>query len=93
MPIDQIAVLEKRVHQIIELVKRLKQENASLEQKLRAAGHQLSKRERDTMRWNQDRSRLRSKVERILSEMESLPARLARAEGKRAAKSRKRGER
>lgn len=92
MPIDQITVLEKRVHQMIELVKRLKQENALLEQKLKAAGHQLSKRERDTMRWKQDRTRLRSKVERILSDMERLPARLAHAEGKRAAKSRKRGE-
>lgn len=91
MPIDQMTVLEKRVHQILELVKRLKEENALLERKVKTIGQHLAKRERDTVRWNHDRVRLRSKVERILSEMETMPARLAHAAGRPAARSRKRG--
>jgi DNA anti-recombination protein RmuC len=73
MPADSMTILEKRVHQILELVKRLKDENAFLEQKVRTTGQKLAQRERDRLRWNHDRVRLRSKVERILSQMETLP--------------------
>jgi hypothetical protein len=75
MPIDQMTLLEKRVHQILELLKRLKQDNVFLEQKVKTISQQLAKRERDTLRWNHDRVRLRSRVKRILSEMETGPAR------------------
>ncbi|HUK57484.1 MAG TPA: hypothetical protein VLY20_12600 [Nitrospiria bacterium] len=91
MPIDQMTLLEKRVHQILELVKRLRQDNAVLEQKLRAISQRLAKRERDTLRWNHDRVRLRSRVKQILSEMETWSGRLDPAEPTDA-RSRKRGE-
>ncbi|HTN43171.1 MAG TPA: hypothetical protein VMN77_05160 [Nitrospiria bacterium] len=89
MPIDQMTLLEKRVHQILELVKRLRQDNTFLEQKVRTISQQLAKRERDTLRWSHDRVRLRSRVKRILSEMETGAARREPAE---ATGSRKRGE-
>jgi hypothetical protein len=73
MPADSMTILEKRVHQILEMLKRLKQDNAFLEQKVKTIGQRLAQRERDRLRWNHDRVRLRSKVERILSEMETLP--------------------
>lgn len=73
MPIDQITILEKRVNQILEMMKRLKQDNAFLTEKVKTIGQRLAQRERDRLRWNHDRVRLRSKVERILSEMETLP--------------------
>jgi hypothetical protein len=89
MPIDQMTLLEKRVHQILELVKRLRQDNTFLEQKVRTISQQLAKRERDTLRWSHDRVRLRSRVKRILSEMETGAARRDSAE---PTGSRKRGE-
>ena len=73
MSIDPMTILEKRVHQILELVKQLKQDNALLERKVKTIGPRLAQRERDRLRWNHDRVRLRSKVERILSKMETLP--------------------
>ena len=91
MPIDQMTLLEKRVHQILELLKRLKQDNVFLEQKVKAISQQLAKRERDTLRWNHDRVRLRSRVKRILSEMETGPSRPA-STGTTEARPRKRGE-
>ena len=90
MPLDQMAQLEKRVHQLLELVKRLKQDNALLDKRVRTIGQRLSKRERDTLRWNHDRGRLRSKVERILTELGSLSARSSLAIGE-GARPRKRG--
>jgi hypothetical protein len=57
------------------MVKRLKQDNTVLEQKVKTISQQLAKRERDTLRWNHDRVRLRSRVKRILSEIETGPAR------------------
>jgi hypothetical protein len=89
MPIDQMTLLEKRVHQILELVKRLRQDNTFLEQKVRTISQQLAKRERDTLRWSHDRVRLRSRVKRILSEMETGAARRDSAE---TTGTRKRGE-
>jgi hypothetical protein len=91
MAIDPMTLLEKRVHQLLELVKRLKEDNDLLEQKVKMTGNRLAKRERDGIRWNHDRNRLRSKVERILSEMETLTGRLSNAEGRASGRSRKRG--
>ncbi|MBI3596143.1 MAG: hypothetical protein HY203_03200 [Nitrospirae bacterium] len=86
-----MTILEKRVHQILEMMKRLKQDNTFLEQKVRTISQQLAKRERDTLRWNHDRVRLRSRVKRILSEMETGPVRRSPAETTEA-RPRKRGE-
>ena len=75
MPIDQIMILEKRVHQLMNMVKCLKEDKTVLEKKVRTMGQQLTKQDRDSLRWNQDRVRLRSKVERILSDVGILSAR------------------
>lgn len=75
MPMDQMTLLEKRVHQILEMLKRLRQDNIFLEQKVKTISQQLAKRERDSLRWNHDRVRLRSRVKRILSEIETRPVR------------------
>ena len=80
------------MQQILALVKRLKDENADLEQKLKTVGQRLAQRERDRMRWRHDRTRMRSKVERILSEMETLAGRPTRSEERRVARSGKRGD-
>ncbi len=91
MAIDPLDLLEKRVHQLLEMLTRMKQDNSVLEKKVRVIGQKLSKRERDTVRWNHDRVRLRAKVERILGEMgaQSSSARPAGGEG---ARPRKRGD-
>jgi len=92
MTADPMTLLEKRVQQILEMLKKLKQDNAFLEQKVKTIGLRLAQRERDRMRWQHDRVRLRSKVEKILSEMETLPAKGTHSEARREARPGKRGD-
>jgi cell division septum initiation protein DivIVA len=72
MPQEPIVVLEERVHQLLELVKRLKQENAQLQERVKQAGQQLAKKEGQAVRWAHDRTRLRAKVQRLLDEVEVM---------------------
>lgn len=90
MPLDQMALLEKKVRQLLELARRFKEDKTLLDKKVRTVGQQLAKQERDTLRWQRDRVRLRSKVERILSEVGVLSERSGLTGGG-AAKQRKRG--
>ncbi len=72
MPQEPIVVLEERVHQLLELVKRLKQENTQLQERVKGVGQQLAKKENEAIRWAHDRTRLQAKVQKVLSELKSL---------------------
>jgi cell division septum initiation protein DivIVA len=72
MPQEPIVVLEERVHQLLELVKRLKQENAQLQERVKQAGQHLAKKDGEAIRWAHDRTKLRAKVQRLLDEVETL---------------------
>lgn len=72
MPQEPIVVLEERVHQLLELVKRLKQENTQLQERVKRVGQQLAKKDNEAIRWAHDRTRLQAKVQKILSELKSL---------------------
>ena len=72
MPQEPIVVLEERVHQLLELVKRLKQENTQLQERAKRVGQQLAEKENEAIRWAHDRTRLQAKVQKVLSELESL---------------------
>ncbi|HLB94927.1 MAG TPA: hypothetical protein VJK28_01985 [Nitrospiria bacterium] len=72
MPQEPIVVLEERVHQLLELVKRLKQENTQLQERAKRVGQQLAKKDNEAIRWAHDRTRLQAKVQKVLSELESL---------------------
>lgn len=88
---DQMAVLEKRVNELLLLVKGLRLDKSTLEKQVVTMSRKLSKNERDSVRWGQDRVRLRSKVEKILSEVGTYGGRSVRL-GSLAVKPRKRGE-
>ena len=87
--LDPLIQLEQRVHRLLELVKRLKVDNALLEKKVRATAQKLGKNERDSARWTQDRVRLRAAVERILAE---LGTKAFRAHPSGGTRPRKRGD-
>ena len=72
MPQEPIVVLEERVHQLLELVKRLKQENTQLQERAKRVGQQLAKKDNEAIRWAHDRTRLQAKVQKVLSELKSL---------------------
>ena len=91
MALDQMTVLERRVNQLLQLVKRLRLDKSTLEKQVAMIGRRLAKKERDSVRWDQDRVRLRSKVEKMLSEVGMLSGRSG-LQGPTAVKQRKRGE-
>lgn len=72
MPQEPIVVLEERVHRLLELVKRLKQENTQLHERVKRVGQQLAKKENEAIRWAHDRTRLQAKAQKILGELGSM---------------------
>lgn len=67
---------------MLEAINQLKQDNEILSEKARRAGQRVAKHQRESMRWTQDRRRVKTKVERLLQELDTLSV----------GKPRKRGE-
>lgn len=81
MSLDPLSVLEERIRQMLEAMNQLKQDNAVLEDKVRRFGQRLAKHQRESVRWTQDRGRLRIKVQKLLQELESLSVTKPRKRG------------
>ena len=72
MPQEPILVLEERVHQLLELVKRLKQDNTQFQERVKHVGQRLAKKESEAIRWAHDRTKLQAKVQKLLEELEPM---------------------
>ncbi|HEX9758092.1 MAG TPA: cell division protein ZapB [Nitrospiria bacterium] len=66
---DDLECLEGRVKKIIEVVKQLKEERAQLLGQVRELDHKLSRREKEFLELDDERRKVRSKVERLLGEL------------------------
>lgn len=66
---DELESLEGKVKKIIDVVKRLKDERAQLQEQLKALDERLSHREKEFLRLEAERKTARSKVERLLGEI------------------------
>ncbi len=69
---DRMINLEKRVDQLLGMMQQLKDDKAKLKKELQTLEKEISKRDRDSARWTQERKRLRVRVEQILSETGTL---------------------
>lgn len=65
---DRMANLEKRIDQLLLMMQRLKEDKAKLKKELQGLEKEINRRERDSARWTQERKRLRTRVEQILSD-------------------------
>lgn len=73
MPTEEpILVLEKQVHRLLDVVKRLKLDNSHLQEQVKQIGRLLSKKKTDEARWLHDRSRVEVRVRKLLAELDSL---------------------
>jgi len=72
MALDKLEALEARVRSLVELIQSLKKANASLESELRAARERLSKQDEMNCRWEQERDDVRSRIEKVLGELDLL---------------------
>lgn len=72
MALERMEVLEARIRGLVELVQELKEKNAVLEGELRAARERLLKQNQMNRRWEVERSDVRTRIEKVLDELESL---------------------
>ena len=72
MALDKMEALETRVRGLVEMVQQLKRANAALQEELRAARERLVKQDELCQRWKDERAGIRSRIEKVLGEVDSL---------------------
>ncbi|MEK6525712.1 MAG: cell division protein ZapB [Nitrospirota bacterium] len=72
MALEKMEALEARVRGLVEMVQELKRTNAALQGELRTARERLSKQQELSHRWGEERSDIRSRIEKVLGELDFL---------------------
>jgi FtsZ-binding cell division protein ZapB len=72
MTLDRLDALEIRIRDLVKLVQDLKRKNASLEDDLRLAREHVALRDDENRRWEQERVDIRSRIEKVLGEIDLL---------------------
>ncbi|MEK6803898.1 MAG: cell division protein ZapB [Nitrospirota bacterium] len=72
MTLDRLDALEIRIRDMVKLVQDLKRKNASLEDELRLARERVAVRDDENRRWEQERIDIRSRIEKVLGEIDLL---------------------
>jgi hypothetical protein len=72
MALDKMEALETRVRGLVEMVQQLKRANATLQEELRSARERLVKQDELCQRWREERAGIRSRIEKVLNEVDSL---------------------
>lgn len=70
MALGKMGDLEGRIRGLVSLVQDLKLRNAQLEEDLRTARSRLSKQTELSRRWEEERNDIRSRIEKVLGELE-----------------------
>lgn len=72
MSLDKLEALETRVRKLVDTVHELKRTNTALEQDLQAARAHIEKQEEMSRRWEEERIAIRSRIEKVMGELEFL---------------------
>lgn len=72
MALDRLDVLETRIKDLVKLVQELKRKNALLEDEVKAARQQIVSQDDVNRRWEKERLDIKSRIERVMSEIELL---------------------
>ena len=72
MALEKFEVLSSRVHRLIEAIKKLKEEKNLLETQLQAVSKHLTQSEQSRERLKQERTILKSRIEKILGELDGM---------------------
>lgn len=72
MAFDRLDALEVRIKDLVKLVNELKKKNAVLEEDLKAARQRIAEEITSNRRWEQERVDIRSRIEKVLAEIELL---------------------
>ena len=72
MSLESIEALEVRVRKLVDLVVELREHKSSLEQELQEARERLVKQDELSQGWEDERTSIRSRIEKVLGELEFL---------------------
>jgi len=70
--VEKMEKLEVRVRKLLDLVVELRQDKSHLEQELESSRERLAKQQDMSEGWEDERSTIRSKIEKVLDELEFL---------------------
>lgn len=72
MAIDRLDALEARIRELVRMVQDLKRKNGMLEEELRAVRQRFAAQDDSNRRWERERNDIKSRIEKVLGEMEVL---------------------
>lgn len=72
MALDRLAALEDRIKDLVKLIQELKKKNAAAEDELKLVKQRLAERDDSNRRWEQERVDIRSRIEKVLGDIELL---------------------
>lgn len=72
MALEKLEALEARVRDLVGLVQQLKRANAALQAEVRAVQARLFEQKESNRRWEEERAHIRSRIEKVLGELDFL---------------------
>ena len=72
MSLEKMEALEVGVKRLVDVVQHLKQANGILQQELEEAHQRLDQQEALSQDWEEERARIRRKIEKVLDDLHSL---------------------
>jgi chromosome segregation ATPase len=72
MALDRLDALESRIRDLVKLVQELKKKNAAIEEELKVVRQRLAEKDDANRRWEQERVDIKSRIERVLGDIELL---------------------
>ena len=72
MALDRLDALENRIKDLVKLVQDLKKRNAAIEAELTVVRQRLAETDDSNRRWEQERVDIKSRIEKVLGDIELL---------------------
>lgn len=72
MALDRLDALENRIKDLVKLVQELKKRNAAVEAELTVVRERLAEKDDSNRRWEQERVDIKSRIEKVLGDVELL---------------------
>jgi FtsZ-binding cell division protein ZapB len=72
MSLDRLDSLESRIRDLVKLIQELKKKNAATEEELKIVRQRLAERDDMNRRWEQERVDIKSRIEKVLGDVELL---------------------
>ena len=72
MALDRLDALESRIRDLVTLVQELKKKNATAEEEIKVVRQRLAEKDDSNRRWEQERIDIKSRIEKVLGDVELL---------------------